>query len=287
MAWSFALQVYCLLPLLVWSHLLPSCQAETTGVLHISTLTKNSVEGEYRESATSERGIRFASSPDTLAITTLDGAPLLKADEPQAEGSLRVVSIAGDTFVQHRINTEAGESTVDYAVPASWKNKIQSARDNAYMNSLEEIDAKTHFKSLESSIQNLLMQPEIELLKPAAFALGAEGINGKDFPGILPFHLAALQLQKVSASEDGITKHNWQLHKGLRRATCLRQCPPCPDDDCLGMCGYRCNCWSVVCGDCCYHLGCYGHDLCCRKKFFQTSCLIPFPGFRCESNYSC
>ena len=81
------------------------------------------MEGEYRESATSERGIRFVSSPDTLAITTLDGAPLLIADEPQAEGYLRVVSIAGDTFMQHRISTEAGESTVDYAVPASWKNK--------------------------------------------------------------------------------------------------------------------------------------------------------------------
>ena len=295
MAWNSALQVYCLVSLQIWAHFSSCLGAETTGVLHISTLTENSVEGEYRESATSKRGIRFVSSPDTLAITTLDGVPLLIADEPQAEGSLRVVSIAGDTFVQHRsISNEAGESTTDYAVPAAWKNKIKGAHSNlnAYVRSLERMAAEPHsINTLERSIQTLLMQPETELLKPAAFALGAQGITGKEFPGILPFYLAAMQLQKLSTRNDEggkklFSPHQWYQHKRLRRAACLWQCPPCPNDECLGMCGYGCTCWEFLCDDCCYHLGCYEHDLCCREQFAQTRCLIPF-GFKCGSPYRC
>ena len=261
-----------------------SLGAKTTGILHISTLTENSVEGEYRESATSERGIRFVSSPDTLAITTLDGAPLLIADEPRAEGSLRVVSIAGSTFVQYN---EAEESqAVDYAVPTSMEDTIKSVRSklHAYVRSLEGIETETHSKSLENSIENLLIQPEVDLIKPAAFALGAQGVTGKEFPGILPFYLAALQLEKITMSKNSET--DYQLHKRLRRAGCLAQCPPCPNDDCLGMCGLACNCWKFLCNDCCYHLGCYEHDLCCRDRFVQTSCLFPFR-FSCESHYRC
>lgn len=42
-------------------------------------------------------------------------------------------------------------------------------------------------------------------------------------------------------------------------------CQPCldhpnPDDCCHGMCGPCCNCWSRVCGDCCYHQFCADHD---------------------------
>lgn len=39
---------------------------------------------------------------------------------------------------------------------------------------------------------------------------------------------------------------------------------PC-DNDCLGMCGPGCSCWSWVCGDCCYHSGCNAHDRACRS----------------------
>lgn len=289
MAYSSYSQLFILVSLLV--ALFPSClRSEPTGVLHISTLTENSVEGEYRESATSERGIRFVSSPDTLAITTLDGAPLLIADEPRAEGSLRVVSIAGQTFVQHK---KEEKSPVGYSVPTSMEDTIKSVRSKprVYARSLEGLDPETHSTFAESSIQNLLIQPEVDLIKPAAFALGAQGINGKEYPAILPFYLAALQLEKISANKNSeadsfSVPSSWYNRRRFQRQTCLRSCPPCPNDDCLGMCGLGCTCWSFLCGDCCYHLGCFGHDQCCRQQFFQVVCLFPV-GFSCDTPYRC
>lgn len=58
-----------------------------------------------------------------------------------------------------------------------------------------------------------------------------------------------------------------------------------PDGNkCLGMCGAGCWCWNLVCNDCCYHQGCYEHDLCCRKKRLSGYCLFPFLyGFNCDS----
>ena len=36
-------------------------------------------------------------------------------------------------------------------------------------------------------------------------------------------------------------------------------------NECYGMCGPGCTCWSWVCGDCCYHYGCARHDSWCRQ----------------------
>lgn len=44
-------------------------------------------------------------------------------------------------------------------------------------------------------------------------------------------------------------------------------CPAYPnrDDDCRGMCGPGCKCWSWVCGDCCYNELCNVHDAVMRS----------------------
>lgn len=34
---------------------------------------------------------------------------------------------------------------------------------------------------------------------------------------------------------------------------------------CYGLCGPWCTCWSQLCGDCCWHPGCYQHDKYCDK----------------------
>lgn len=34
---------------------------------------------------------------------------------------------------------------------------------------------------------------------------------------------------------------------------------------CYGLCGPWCHCWSSICGDCCWHPGCYQHDVYCDK----------------------
>ena len=38
-----------------------------------------------------------------------------------------------------------------------------------------------------------------------------------------------------------------------------------------------------VCGDCCYHHGCYEHDVCCQD-FFSSACLGPL---RLVLHFSC
>lgn len=53
---------------------------------------------------------------------------------------------------------------------------------------------------------------------------------------------------------------------------------------CLGLCGPNCWCWSLVCGDCCFHRGCYEHDLCCSHNKLSAYCLLPFfYQFKCKS----
>ena len=53
-----------------------------------------------------------------------------------------------------------------------------------------------------------------------------------------------------------------------------RYCPrgECPvGNTCLGMCGPSCSmCWDYwfICDDCCFHRGCYDHDLCCSRGLF-------------------
>ncbi|XP_078376497.1 uncharacterized protein LOC144659841 [Oculina patagonica] len=58
------------------------------------------------------------------------------------------------------------------------------------------------------------------------------------------------------------------------------------DNDCLGMCGPGCSCWSFVCGNCCYNQLCFEHDKCCRHEMFSLSCLLPVIYYlSCENGF--
>ena len=137
-----------------------------------------------------------------------------------------------------------------------------------------------HNTPLPDAIQELMKMEEVGLLKEAAEAVGQKGLTGKDTPAAMPFFTFALKVTQLQ------TKSDIRNTTRVRRADCLKDCPPCPEYDCLGMCGFFCSCWSFVCGDCCYHLGCYGQNLCCRKDSTLTSCLLPFD-FHCDYPYTC
>ena len=259
-------------------------------VLVVSTLTEDTVEGSFTDL---ERGlgILFVSKLDSLFVTNLEGEPLLLAEESQGS-TLRLVNIGGRHFIQQARdrNNPTSNGFTDYAVPLS-KSHLLKGADPRLLNDLITsltTDRDKHTQALQNALRQLLLRPEILLIKPAAFALGDEGITGQEYPSVLPFYLAALQLQSFLTENESIWWDHDQVlpDNRLKRASCLSECPPCPCDECLGMCGYGCNCWSFLCGDCCYHLGCYEHDLCCRSQFAQTRCLFPI-GFQCESNYSC
>lgn len=59
-------------------------------------------------------------------------------------------------------------------------------------------------------------------------------------------------------------------------------------DNCFGMCGMYCWCWSWVCGDCCLHKGCFQHDSCCQRGgYISVYCLCPWVfGFNCQNGYN-
>ncbi len=263
-------------------------------ILEVSTLTKDTMEGSYTD-LEKGLGIRFVSKLDSLFITTLDGEPLMVAEDSQGT-TLRLVNIGGRHFIQQMKEHDDPSSTAsrDFAVPKSKSHLVKDATPrllSALLRRLENADEDAQKMALQVAIQELVARPEILLIERAAFALGDEGITGLDYPSSLPFYLAALQLHKVNNSiwleQTNNEEQNALLpNDRARRASCLSQCPPCPEDDCLGMCGYSCTCWRFLCGDCCYHLGCYEHDLCCRQQFLQSPCIFPF-GFQCESNYRC
>lgn len=118
-------------------------------------------------------------------------------------------------------------------------------------------------------------------------------ITGKSNPGALMLHRFAMYVAKVNAEKaDGEPQVEpapmpapAQKEKGAQNFTpasgdgkvalaCLGSnnyvYGNCRNDqdhcgnNCLGMCGEGCKCWDWVCGDCCFHWGCYYHDLRCR-----------------------
>ena len=270
------------------------------GVLDIVSRSENKIEGSYIDFS-SERGIRFTSKPNTLFIETIPGGePLLLATEPV--GSMRLVSIGNSVFIQ-----SDEENSVDYLVQRGQYNISEFSKDHEGLQSLKNRAAETsenvHLKALQDSLQDLLSRPEVELIEDAARALGEEeGINGQDSSSVLPFYLAALHLHKLQHAASGFNHSKLNHHalqagnsftpihlpvRGKRYSDpCFETCPPCQDQQCLGLCGFKCHCWKMVCGDCCWHLGCYEHDLCCREKFIRTKCLFPL-NFRCEHPYKC
>ena len=238
------------------------------------------VSGVYKNDDGS-LGIRFISSQTFLQIDTLDNITVvyLSASYEVDKRQARSVNIMDSQYLQH-------------------KNSEHSHLDGP-------IDDNT--KDFNDALEDLLQLEESTLLENASRALGDKGVTGRNTPAILPFYMFALQVTKtINAPLYGpITVTNEvSLHRQKKgffkwvkdrvKATfklifknpykCSRYAyrPKCE-----GLCGLGCWCWRWVCGDCCWHKGCAGHDKCCNKRgFFSFRCLIPW-GFSCDGHYHC
>ena len=247
--------------------------------LEISNLTTTVLELTYTD-LSSGYGLHVISTQDSLYISTLDGRNLVSAKEATG-GTLRLIALGSNMFIQAK--TGLAESR-DFSVPDAFSGILSNADGELLRDLLRIINTSTSAQESDAilwkSLLNILSYPETALMQNAAITLGTSGITGLQYPSVLPFYMATVQLQQL------LLKSN--LTRGENRVgdDCLSECPPCPYQECLGLCGYGCNCWKWVCGDCCYHLGCYEHDICCREKFVRTACLFPFK-FRCESGYTC
>lgn len=138
---------------------------------------------------------------------------------------------------------------------------------------------KTHFQEAMSELHYV---PEVQLLERVSAALGG---NSTRLEILKPFHALCFYLMKqcnvdvpfeLKAASDMQDVTADQYDRG-KRCTSLQGRYK---SNCIGMCGKKCSCWRWVCGDCCFHQGCYEHDLCCEHDFFSTYCLVPV-GFSC------
>ena len=270
-----------------------------TGTLRLDTKTRRGADGYFGGSfrALSGKGIRFTSQDGYLSVMTLDRRPVVQVRKMNDEGDELYVNVLGQSFAQEKSSPHM------HAVPSHYEHEDVEAffatpeGRKTFVAEMQAVgDQATHEAAVMSAMQNLASSREAVLMEEAARGLGIDmGITGKDEPAILPFYLVALQLSKMRNAEVQKSERlSFSYYSGYYSAhsqaypNCdLTTCPPCRADECIGLCGRLCNCWSWVCGDCCYHRGCRDHDLCClRRGFSHFRCLFPF-GLRCSSSYSC
>ena len=254
--------------------------------------TASTVRGKF--TAHSGNGIQFTSSQDHLSIASLDGEPILVAGR----------TVGGERFGYHNVS---GVSIVEaesrpYAVPSNQQINVQTSpeRMRDLLAELQEQGEKEHMAIAEQSYRKFVASPEAPLIVHAAKGLGENaGMVGSEHPAILPFYAVALGVARArrdTSAEEEMDNDRESYFDTVRAQgrypNCnLRSCPPCRNDHCMGMCGRRCDCWSWVCGDCCYHRGCGSHDSCCRNRgFLSWPCLrigLGGAGFSCGGNYDC
>lgn len=57
-------------------------------------------------------------------------------------------------------------------------------------------------------------------------------------------------------------------------------------DDCRGLCGPGCDCWSSLCGNCCWHQYCFDHDNCGDEISF-LSVVFRYSKEQCSGHFQC
>ena len=206
-------------------------------------------------------GITFISKDDGHLLVRSLGGEIIVETGPFFEmdgNKVRNVTIKGHKYLQHSISTHS-DKPVDHDTP------------------------------FYHAIQKLLGMKEVTLLREAAEAVSKKGngITGNKTPAAMPFYMFAFRITQLH-TEGPYNTTSPLRSKRESYKDCLDQdsCPPCPDYECYGMCGYGCWwCWKFLCGDCCDHIGCRYHDACCRENFWQTRCLLPYD-FSCEEVYA-
>jgi hypothetical protein len=178
---------------------------------------------------------------------------------------------SGENLYMH-ITTKSGrelihaETTADQYVFRYLDNRLTLAVDKAWVAQVQaegpegtaaQDESQMHWTGDRTVLDEMLAVPEVRALPQLSRMLGEQGYTGNDYPASLALHKMARQ----SADALGIDV------KPLETVSENSYCTAYPNswDNCYGMCGPGCSCWSWVCGDCCYHGGCATHDSWCRQ----------------------
>ena len=292
---------------------LTSHKSEPMG-LTANIITQEELQGEYYGT---EGGIRFSSTVNAtyfvLFITTTNGEQVVYIVHPMAS-NITMVGVNNTNFMVMERDQQDNIIYNDYVIPKDTMNLIESIMaGNRKMSDdiLQKLDNKTVNETRQSTLYNLAMSSEAILIIEAAQALGDLGIMGVEYPSVMRFYQLALRLANARESDTEYDRDSfvpdtkaYQRYRQRRAERCSSNGATCPSgkcpynleydgysNKCFGLCGYGCNCWSFVCGDCCVHQYCLSHDDCCRRKgFFTFTCfsvVAKKPFSSCTDTFSC
>ena len=215
----------------------PPTSTEADG-LTLRVSSPERIAGTYIDPATNV-GVVFESARagDTLYlhIAGIDGKVLVHAET------------VGDDYVFSYMD---GRLTL--SVAKAWVEQVKAEGEDGPAAADE---SAARWAGDRNVLDEMLQLAEIQTLPWLSRALGVAGITGATHPASLAMHKPARQSAKA-LDIDGAP---------LQVAAENSQCARATANGCYGMCGNGCNCWSWVCGDCCYHGGCAKHDSWCRN----------------------
>ena len=284
-------------------------QGDRSEGLVVNMVTPEKVEGKYHDP---NGYIQFSSEggegQHSIMVETGKGEPLIAFKK--LEKAFTVTMRIGQTKFLVQMNQPGSglPRYSDYVVPQAFHNLVDSvltvSQDFIFLVLIQQLDNRNADDTRRRAIEDLAMRSEANSIIEAAKALGNAGVMGTDNPAAQQFYVLSMCLAKVKemmqrgavANNDGTLPTHHRMHSMYAYEQANSSCPECTtgrcpymgdrSNGCKGMCGYACNCWWWLCGDCCVHQGCLDHDECCTKYgYWSIACLIPI-GFSC-SGYSC
>lgn len=209
--------------------------------------------------------LREATAQRIAGSYSRDGATLnFVAEKRQDSASLVLTGAAGQPLFESRRGADA--SGVSVSIDALGGRLVTQGTDK------EELAAQmaTEMATDPTAPADLFSHADLRALPWLSRALGAEGITGRDYPASLPLHLLAeVVAQATDTDVPPLPVDELQSNAATPPAEYETLCQDLSGDpnnnDCFGMCGRGCSCWSWVCGDCCWHEGCDYHDQQCRR----------------------
>ncbi len=304
-------------------------RASRPGELTAINVTSHFMEGEFQWG---RLGIRFRSestkATQSITITSSSNGGNIFSSILQSGNTLTVsILLGGDYLVSNGLSSKGRkmEGMRRYhrvTAPKNWRKaaprglKLGVPRQHS-LPSRYYLQHRGAEKPSQDDIRRLLQSEEAKLIQQAALELGRRGYYGRDSTATMAFYILAMrlaQMQSPSQPHDIPThclhgneeekirttamteKEKLLASKGLTlceqtgRYCALETCPW--GEDCVGMCGVGCECWRMVCGDCCSHHGCLGFSegscSSCRadSNTISLSCFKVF-GFTCDSPFTC
>ena len=292
------------LQILLFTIILAIAAPELDDNLQVLSLSPARLQVKYHTGA--GKGIHVMSEVNQqdnyIDISTLSGEKIVSAQFSTSEPAALWRIMGNNVFrVGHQAQVVSSDTTIV-------REELRHVKMLSHIQTTEDIKA-----TLWSAYAEFFNHPEnhLDSIVELSRILGkGYGVTGYDNPAALNLHKLALHFYKARAhgQDHPIQKEEKEAGEEAvfipkrisKRETCERPgwwwwwgktvytygCARCPIGyDCLGMCGNDCDCWSWVCGTCCYYQGCYDHDICCGIEYFSIGCLLPIT-FTCDS-YTC